>query len=381
MNIKEATVLEKYYRSYMNINLAAIAHNLSECRKRIGDAKLLAVVKADGYGHGAVAVSRHVEHMVDYFAVACLSEAVELREGGIRKPILILGYTSPKEYGELLAYHVTPTIYSYDAAKKLSDTAGILGCDAKIHIAIDTGMGRIGFVPGEEDANVIAAISKLPGIVLEGMFTHFSKADETDKTYTKEQAEKYAMMVDLLRERRIEIPIKHCCNSAGIMDFEDYRYAMVRSGIITYGLWPSDEVNKDNISLMPAMEWKAHIVHVKDVLAGTRISYGGTFVSDKPMKIATVSVGYADGYPRSLSNKGKVLIHGMEAPILGRVCMDQMMVDVSHIPDVDIEDVVTLIGRDKDAQLTVEQVAEWSGRFNYEFVCDISTRVSRIYFG
>ncbi len=373
--------MEKYYRSYMNISLAAIVNNLAECRKRIGDAKLLAVVKADGYGHGAVAVSRHVEHMVDYFAVACLSEAVELREGGIRKPILILGYTSPKEYGELLAYHITPTIYSYDAARKLSDTAGILGCDAKIHIAVDTGMGRIGFVPGEEDIDVIAAISKLPGIVLEGMFTHFSKADETDKTYTKEQADKYAQMVELLRKRNIEIPIKHCCNSAGIMDFDDYRYEMVRAGIITYGLWPSDEVCKENISLMPAMEWKAHVVHVKEVPAGTSISYGGTFISEKPMKIATVSVGYADGYPRSLSNKGKVLIHGMEAPILGRVCMDQMMVDVTHIPDVKIEDVVTLIGRDKDAVLTVEQVAGWSGRFNYEFVCDISTRVGRIYFG
>lgn len=371
--------MDKYYRSFMKISLPAISENLSECRKRIGDARLLMVIKADGYGHGAVAVGRYVEKQVDYFAVACLSEAVELREGGIRKPILILGYTSPKEYGELLAYHITPTICSYDAAKKLSDTARILGCEAKIHIALDTGMGRIGFIPGEEDADVVAEISRLPGIVLEGMFTHFSKADETDKAYTKEQAARYRKMVELLSERKVEIPIKHCCNSAGIMDFEEYRYDMVRAGIITYGMWPSDEVKRENMSLRPAMEWKAHVVHVKEVMPGTCISYGGTFVAKRPMKVATVSVGYADGYPRSLSNKGKVLIHGQEAAILGRVCMDQMMVDVTGIMEVQIEDVVTLVGRDGDSCITVEQVAEWSGRFNYEFVCDISTRVSRIY--
>ncbi len=371
--------MDKYYRSFMRIRPSALLHNIAECRNRIGGAKLLVVVKSDAYGHGAVPVARCVEPYVDYFAVACLSEAVELREGGIRKPILILGYTSPKEYGELLAYRITATIYSYEAAKKLSDTAKILGCEARVHIAVDTGMGRIGFLPRKEQADVVAQIGKLPGLVLEGLFTHFAKADETDKTYTIAQAKQFADFVQMLRERGVTIPVKHCCNSAGILEFSDYRYDMVRAGIITYGLWPSDEVQKEGVFLQPVMEWKAHVVHVKELPAGCGISYGATFVTDRPMKIATVSVGYADGYPRSLSGKGKVLIHGEEAQVLGRVCMDQMMVDVSHIPDVQPEDLVTLIGRDGERELTAEQVAKWSGRFNYELVCDISTRVSRIY--
>lgn len=371
--------MEKYYRSFMKVSLPALLHNLTECRKRIGDAKLLAVVKSDAYGHGAVPVARYAENYVDYFAVACLSEAVELREGGVRKPILILGYTSPKEYGELLARRITATVYSYEAAKKLSDTARILGTEARVHIAVDTGMGRIGFLPEASDADVVAAIKALPGIVLEGMFTHFAKADETDKSYTHRQAEKFDAFVRMLAERGVEIPVKHCCNSAGIIDFADYRYNMVRAGIVAYGLWPSDEVSREGVFLKPVMEWKAHVVHVKELPAGCGISYGATFVTDRPMKIATVSVGYADGYPRSLSGKGCVLIHGQEAPILGRVCMDQLMVDVSHIPDVESEDIVTLVGRDGGRELTAEQVAALSGRFNYELVCDISTRVSRIY--
>ncbi len=371
--------MEKYYRSFMKINLPALVHNLTECRKRIGDAKLLAVVKTDAYGHGAVPVARYAERYVDYFAVACLSEAVELREGGVRKPILILGYTSPKEYGELLAYRITATVYSYDAAKKLSDTARILGTEARIHIALDTGMGRIGFLPEESDADIVASIQALPGIVLEGMFTHFSKADETDKSYTHRQAEKFEAFVRMLAKRGVDVPVKHCCNSAGIVDFSDYRYNMVRAGIVTYGLWPSDEVRREGICLRPVMEWKAHVVHVKELPAGCGISYGATFVTDRPMKIATVSVGYGDGYPRSLSGKGYVLLHGQKAPILGRVCMDQMMVDVSGIPDVELEDIVTLVGRDGNAELTAEQLADLSGRFNYELVCDISTRVSRLY--
>lgn len=371
--------MEKYYRSYLKVSLPAVRHNLEECRKRIGDAMLMAVVKTDAYGHGAVPISRYVEEQVDYFAVACLSEATELRQSGVHKPILILGYTSPKEYGEMLACNIIPTIYSYDAAKKLSDIALLLGTQAKIHIAVDTGMGRIGFLPGEESADVVAEIAGLPGIVLEGMFTHFAKADETCKKYTEEQAAKFEAFAQMLARRGVEIPVKHVCNSAGIDDLEEYRYDMVRAGIVTYGMFPSDEVSKDNMNLQPVMEWKAHVIHVKELPAGCGISYGATYVTERPMKIATISVGYGDGYPRSLSGKGRVLIRGQYAPILGRVCMDQMMVDVSHIPDVELEDVVTLIGRDGEKELTVDEVSKLSGRFNYEFVCDISMRVSKTY--
>lgn len=371
--------MEKYYRSFVTIDLSAVRHNLTESKKRIGSRKLLAVVKTDAYGHGAVRVSRAVEDIVDYFAVACLSEAVELREGGVRKPILILGYTSPKEYGELLAYNITPTIYTVDAAEKLSEIALLLGTKAKIHIAVDTGMGRIGFQPTEGDADAVKKISELPGIVIEGMFTHFSKADETDKYYTKEQITHFDCFSEMLQKRGVTIPIRHVSNSAAIMDIPEAGYDMVRSGIITYGLLPSDEVNKDSMDLKPVMEWKAHVIHVKTLPAGCGISYGATYVTDRERKIATVSVGYGDGYPRSLSGKGRVLIHGQSAPILGRVCMDQMMVDVSDIPDVAPEDIVTLFGRDGDAFLSAEEVAEVSGRFNYELVCDISMRVSKIF--
>lgn len=371
--------MEKYYRSYITIDLSAIRHNLEESKKKIGDKLLLVVVKTDAYGHGAVRVSRAVEDLADYFAVACLSEAVELREGGIRKPILILGYTSPKEYGELLACNITPTVYTFDAAKKLSEIAVLLGTRAKIHIAVDTGMGRIGFLPTEEDADTVAEIAKLPAIEIEGMFTHFSKADEADKYYTKGQLERFDAFCGMLADRGVHVPVRHCYNSAAIMDLSRTDYEMVRSGIITYGMYPSDEVNKESMNLLPVMEWKAHVIHVKTLPAGCGISYGATYITDSTKRIATVSVGYGDGYPRSLSGKGRVLIHGCYAPILGRVCMDQMMVDVTGIPDVEPEDIVTLFGRDNGEFLSVEEVAGLSGRFNYELVCDISMRVSKIY--
>ena len=370
-----------YLRCYAEVSLKAIGHNIAQVKKRLRPGvKLLAVIKADAYGHGAVRVGKYLEDQVDYFAVATAEEAMELREQGIRLPVLVLGYISPEQYGEILDYDITQTVYSLEIAEKLSEASVKAGCRTKIHAALDTGMTRIGFHITEEEADRIAAISRLPGLELEGMFTHFSCADQKDKTYCGLQLEKFRRMEGMLRERGVEIPVKHICNSAGIMEFDDYRFDMVRSGIVTYGLYPSEEVDKSRLPLIPALSWKSRVIHVQDVEPGLGVSYGATYTTEGPCtRIATVSAGYADGYPRALSNKGRVLIHGRYAPILGRVCMDQMMVDVSHIPDVKVEDTVSLIGREGDRRITMEEVADPACRFNYEMACGISKRVPRIY--
>lgn len=370
-----------YHRCYAEISLGAIGHNIAQVRKRIPEGvKLMAVIKADAYGHGAVEVGRYLEPRADYFAVATVEEAVELREAGIRLPILILGYTSPKEFSALVEYGITQTIYSLADARLLSEEALRQGRRAKLHLAVDTGMTRIGFQVTEEDAGQAAEAARLPGIFAEGIFSHFSCADQEDKRYCFMQTEKFERMLALLRGRGIEPPVRHICNSAGIMEFEDYRYEMVRSGIITYGLYPSREVQKENLALIPALSWRTHVVHVKEVEPGRGVSYGATYTTSRPVtRIATLSVGYADGYPRALSSKGRVLIRGKYAPILGRVCMDQMMVDVSGIPEVRAEDVATLVGRDGEGFIPVEEVADPAARFNYEMVCGISARVPRLY--
>jgi alanine racemase len=372
--------LEKYLRAYAEVNLAAIGHNIAEVRKNVGrDVRICAVIKADAYGHGAVEVGRYLESAVEYFAVATVDEAIELREAGIKLPIIILSYVSPSRYPEVVGYDVTQTVYSYETAALLSDAAGAQGKTAKAHVALDTGMSRIGFVVSEESADEIQKISRLPHLELEGMFTHFSCADMTDKSYSAMQMEKYDRMCEMLDGRNVAIPIKHICNSAGIMEFDSHRFQMVRSGIITYGLYPSEEVDKSALDLIPAMSFRSHVVNVKTVEAGVGVSYGATYVTKCPTRIATVSVGYADGYPRALSNKGRVLIHGQFAPVLGRVCMDQIMVDVSHIDNVEIEDVVTLFGRDGQNFIPVEEPADLSSSFNYEFVCSLTRRVTRVY--
>ena len=373
--------MNDYLRCYAEVSLPAIGHNIAEVRKKTAPGvKLLVVIKADAYGHGAVTVGKYLQDQADYFAVAALEEAVELREHGIRLPILILGYTSPGQYEELLAFDVTPTIYSRETAELLDAAAAKQGKKARIHIALDTGMTRIGFQAEEKEADEIASIAGLPHIGLEGMFTHFACADQEDKTYCFEQLEKFEKVTEMLRRRGVEIPIRHVCNSAGIMEFDTYRYEMVRSGIVTYGLYPSEEVQKERMDLIPALQWKSHVIHVKDVGPGRGVSYGATYVTSRPVtRIATVSAGYADGYPRALSSRGRVLIHGQYAPILGRVCMDQMMVDVSGIPDVRIEDTVTLIGTDGENSISIEEVADPAGRFNYEMACNISSRVKRVY--
>ena len=373
--------MDRYLRCYAEISLEAIGHNIREVKKRLPEGvKLLGVVKANAYGHGAVPVASYLENQVDYFATATIEEAVELRENGISAPILILGYVSPSQYGDLVEYDITQTIDSYAQALALEKEAARQNRKAKAHLAVDTGMTRIGFQVTEHDADEAAKIADLPHIELEGMFTHFSCADQEDKTYCSMQMEKYDKMTALLAERGVTIPLRHICNSAGIMEFDDHRFEMVRSGIITYGIYPSEEVKKERLDLIPALSWKSHVIHVKEVGPGIGVSYGATYVTEKPMtRIATVSAGYADGYPRALSNQGCVLIHGKKAPIIGRICMDQMMVDVTDIPDVQVEDVVTLVGTDGDETITIEEIANPAARFDYEMLCDISSRVTRVY--
>ena len=373
--------MNRYLRCYAEISLEAIGHNIREVKKRLPEGvKLLGVVKANASGHGAVPVASYLENQVDYFATATIEEAVELRENGISAPILILGYVSPSQYGDLVEYDITQTIDSYAQALALEKEAARQNRKAKAHLAVDTGMTRIGFQVTEHDADEAAKIADLPHIELEGMFTHFSCADQEDKTYCSMQMEKYDKMTALLAERGVTIPLRHICNSAGIMEFDDHRFEMVRSGIITYGIYPSEEVKKERLDLIPALSWKSHVIHVKEVGPGIGVSYGATYVTEKPMtRIATVSAGYADGYPRALSNQGCVLIHGKKAPIIGRICMDQMMVDVTDIPDVQVEDVVTLVGTDGDETITIEEIANPAARFDYEMLCDISSRVTRVY--
>lgn len=372
------------FRYYADIDLDAFEHNIEAIKKRIGSKTMLCgVIKANGYGHGAVPLAKAMEAMnVEWFAVSCVDEALELRLNGIQKPVLILGAAEEERYGEMIENHITPTIFTYKAAEKLSEVLKAYPQKQpfNIHIKIDTGMSRIGFFPDKESAETIVKISELPGIYIEGLFTHFACADMSGREATKKQLEKYEWLVGQLESRGISIPIKHCANSAGIMAYEEAYFNMVRAGIIIYGLYPSEEMDKDALPLRPVMSLKSHITYIKEVPEGTGVSYGSTYVAKKSTKIATVPVGYADGYPRSLSGKGRVLIKGQYAPVIGRVCMDQMMVDITGLQGIEEGDVVTLAGRDGEAFIPVEEPAGKAGSFNYEFVCSVSRRVPRVYY-
>ena len=375
--------MKKFERVKAVVSLDAIAHNFEEMKKNIADGtRIVAVIKADGYGHGAEAISRLIE---DYeyiwgFATATAEEAIQLKDAGIEKPVLILGLVFEEYFQELIRKDVRLTVCEYDVAKILSDEAVRQGRQVHIHIALDTGMSRIGYQVTEEAADEMAQIAKLPHMIVEGIFTHFAKADEYDKTFTKEQIQKFRKMIAMMEDRGVSIPVKHCSNSAGIAEIREANMDMVRAGITLYGLWPSEEVDQNSLDLKPVMELKTHVAYVKDLEAGRAISYGGTFITKRDSRIATIPVGYADGYCRGLSNTGSVLIHGKRAPICGRVCMDQFMVDVTDIPDVKIGDEVTLIGRDGDEVITMEEVGSLSGRFNYEFVCVLGKRIPRVFY-
>ncbi|NLC18685.1 MAG: alanine racemase [Clostridiales bacterium] len=373
---------EPYYRVQARVNLSAIRHNLQEIRKSINsDTKLMVIIKADAYGHGAVPLAKAIgdSGYVDAYGVAIIEEAVELRNAGIKKPILILGYTPSQQYDLVVENDVSQTIFQYEMAKALSEEAVRQGKTAKVHIKLDTGMSRIGYPDKKESIEEIKRIVELKNLEVEGIFSHFARADERDKSCTYRQIERFNCFIEQLEKENIFIPIKHMSNTAGIMEFKEANYNMVRCGIATYGIYPSDEVSKDKVRLIPAMELKTHVIYVKDVEAGVGISYGATYVTDKKRRIATIPVGYADGYSRNLSNTGKVIIHGQYAPIVGRICMDQFMVDVSDIPDVKQGDLVTLLGKDQDACISAEELAAWSHSFPYELVCTIGKRIPRVY--
>ena len=363
--------------TYVKIDLDVIAANFATVKAKAG-VPVMAVVKADAYGHGAKQVAKLLQDQCAFFGVSSILEALELRQAGLTAPILILGRTPTSAFFHAVKEDIRPTIFHYADAVALSEEAKTQGKTAKFHLAVDTGMGRIGFQPTAEAAQVCAQIVKLPHIEVEGIFSHFATADCADLSKAKAQAEKFDEFCAMLEALGVKIPMYHMDNSAGLMNFDGH-YGMVRSGIITYGLYPSGEVDPKLLNIRPALQWLSRVTHVKKLPAGCPISYGGTFVTNRETVVATVPVGYADGYRRSLSGKFYVLIHGKKAPILGRICMDQMMVDVTDIPGVQLDDPVTLVGRDGDEEITVEAIAAAADSFNYEFICGISRRVPRIY--
>ena len=361
----------------VKIDLDIIARNFDAVQEKVG-VPVMAIVKADAYGHGAIQVARLLQDKCAFFGVSSMLEAMELRKAGLKTPILMLGHAPTNAYPTAIENGIRPSIFHYDDAVALSEAAVALNMPAPFHFAVDTGMSRLGFQATEESADICAKIAQLPGLIPEGLFSHFATADCEDLSRSKLQAQRFDAFDAMLKARGVNVAIRHLDNSAGLMNFPNH-YEMVRSGIVTYGMYPSDEVSPDLLKLEPALQFLSRVSHVKTLPAGREVSYGGTYVTEKDTTIATVPVGYADGYRRSLSGKFYVLIHGKRAPILGRICMDQLMVDVTDIPDVKVNDRVTLVGRDGDEVITMEQIAEAADSFNYEFVCGISRRVPRIY--
>ena len=374
---------KEYARGYLEIDLDRIRSNMDNMKANIDEkTKMMGVIKTDGYGHGAVAIAQELEP-VDYmygFAVATAEEAHILRMAGIKKPILILGYTFPYSYPMLIEEEIRMAVFREDTLEQLSEAAAKLNKKAKVHVKIDTGMSRIGILPDESGFQFIEKALHTEGIEVEGIFTHFATSDYADKRYAYEQLEKFKKFCAEAEARfGMEFAVKHCSNSAGILEMPQANMDVVRAGITLYGLSPSDEVAKDIIKLEPVLSFKSTVVYVKTIPAGTAVSYGRTYIADKERTIATIPLGYGDGYPRGLSGKGYVLIHGKKAPILGRVCMDQFMVDVTDIPETKENDEVTLIGTDGNETITMEDLGELSGRFNYELACNLGKRIPRVY--
>lgn len=365
------------HRTYLKIDLNRLEHNFNSVRNKLpSNVKVLGVIKANAYGHGAVEIGRFLDDKCDFFGVACIEEAIELKRSGIKTPILILGRVFPFDIEAAVKYDIRIPIFSYADAVALSEEAVKQNKSVPFHFCIDTGMSRIGFQVNEESADICKRITELPNIFAEGLFSHFATADEADLSKAVEQRNKYKSFCNMLGDRGIEIPIKHLNNSAGIMNFDEY-FDMCRMGIITYGLYPSEEVDKSLLDIEPIMSWYTKISHIKVLEPEREISYGGTYKTDKPTKVATIPIGYADAFPRCLSNKGKVIINGKYAKILGRVCMDQFMVDVSDI-DCNVNDEVVIVGTQKDAHISMEELSNSAYSFNYELPCRIPARVNRV---
>ena len=368
--------MNKPYRTWCEVSLDAIEHNYNEFRKILSpNTKFMGVVKADGYGCGAYETACVLEHCgADFLGVAFIDEAIELRQKGITLPMLILGYTSPVFADDLVKYDIIPTVESIAFAKKLSKSAVSCNKMAKIHVKVDTGMSRLGYRFNLTSINEIIAVSQLPNIEINGIFTHFACADE-DNGMTQVQFTMFQCMLEGLAD--LHIPIKHCCNSAAAMRYANMQLDMVRVGISLYGFYPSDE--KYNLDLIPAMQLKSTVTSIRFIEKGDTVSYGAIIKAKEKMKIATVSAGYADGFTRMLTNKAKVIVNGNFLPVVGRICMDQCMIDASSVNNISVEDEVTLFGRQNGSEITVEEIAKAIGTVNYELLCDIGRRVPRSY--
>ena len=374
-----STSKAEYNRIFARINMDNLRYNITKMKSLVKpDMKIMVVIKADAYGHGSVEVAKRIDDLSDYYGVATVDEAIELRNAGIDKPILIIGYTASCEFDKLIEYDIAQAVYDVDECKKLSDLAVSKGKKVKVHIKVDSGMSRIGFQVSEEGFAAARQLKDMAGLEIEGIFTHYAKADEIDKRYAYGQKDKFIKFISKMEEAGISFAIKHIDNSAGTMEMDDDDFDMVRVGIVAYGLYPSEEID-ESVVIKPVMSLIAHVAHVKTLPAGVGVGYGWTYVTDKETKVATVTVGYADGYPRAQSNIGRVIIRGEYAPIIGRVCMDQIMVDVTHIPQVMVNDEVVLIGGIGDKYISVEEVAAPAASFNYELICNIGRRVPRVY--
>lgn len=375
--------MENYARVWATVDLDCIVENIENMKANVQPGtKIIGVIKADGYGHGAVPIARELERMsyVWGFAVATVEEALILRGSGLIKPILILGFTFPYSYEMMVEANIHPTVFQMHTLREMSECALKKGKKMKVHIKVDTGMSRIGIKPDDSGLDFLRKAQEIEGIEIEGIFTHFARADEEDKAAAKEQLGIYSFFLQRIQEELdMDIPIKHCSNSAGILQLREANMDAVRAGIALYGLWPSMEVSKETVSLRPALSLRSHIVYLKEIEKGTAVSYGGTWVAERATRIATIPIGYGDGYPRSLSNRGHVLIKGKKASIIGRICMDQFMVDVTDIEGVRELEEVVLIGSQGRESITMEELGEISGRFNYELACNLGKRIPRVY--
>jgi alanine racemase len=378
---------------WAEIDLQAIAHNVRELRRVTRpETRLMVAVKGNAYGHGTVKVAQTATaHGADAVGVARIEEGVELRQAGLDVPILVFGYTPPSLAPRLIEYGLTQTVGSLDTAQAHSAALQGRGQTLKVHLKVDTGMGRLGLLPAGNQSSSpampilnraleeVLQINQLPGLKLVGIFTHFASADSADKTFTLKQLNRFNRFLAELEKAGINGLTRHAANSAAVIDLPESHLDMVRPGISLYGLYPSDEVDKDRIQLIPAMTLKARIIHLKKVTAGFKVSYGSTYTTPAPTTIATVPVGYADGYSRLLSNRGQMLVHGQRAPIAGRVCMDLTMLDVGHIADVQLDDEVVIFGRQDNTLLSADEVAAHIDTINYEIVAALTARVPRIY--